>query len=228
MKLINAHKEYKKKTCVIKALDGVSLEIDENNPGFYAIMGHSGSGKSTLIQILGLLDTLTDGKYILDHHDSSELSEDQKAEIRMKKIGFVYQSFYLHSHLKAYENVILPMLINPRVKEEERKLRAIELLKQMNLENRIEHYPNEMSGGEQQRVAIARALANDPCIILADEPTGNLDEENEEMIFTFLRDLSKKGKCIIVVSHNEKIKEYADEVFYMKNGKLINRSKDEK
>jgi len=120
------------------------------------------------------------------------------------------------------------MLINPRVKEEERKPRAIDLLKQMNLENRIEHYPNEMSGGEQQRVAIARALANDPCIILADEPTGNLDEENEEMIFTFLRDLSKKGKCIIVVSHNEKIKEYADEVFYMKNGKLINRSKDEK
>lgn len=223
MKLINACKEYPMKSEVIKALDGVSLEIDENKSGFYVIMGHSGSGKSTLIQILGLLDTLSGGKYIIDGKDASNLSENEKAEIRMKKIGFVYQSFYLNNKLKAYENVILPMLINKDIEESQREEKAKSLLARFNLENRIDHFPKEMSGGEQQRVAIARALANDPQVILADEPTGNLDEKNEEMIFEYLKDLSRQGKCVIVVSHNERIKKYADKVFYMENGKLVGR-----
>lgn len=221
MELINAHKEYRMKSEFVKALDGISLNIDENKPGFYAIMGHSGSGKSTLIQILGLLDTLSTGTYLIDGRNVKDLTENEKAEMRMKKIGFVYQTFYLNNTLKAYENIILPMLINPNIKKEKRKIKALELLKTFNLENRAEHFPKEMSGGEQQRVAIARALANDPQLILADEPTGNLDEKNETIIFDYLKKLSEQGKCVIVVSHNEKIKEYADTVFYMKNGNIV-------
>ena len=138
----------------------------------------------------------------------------------MKHIGFVFQDFYLDEHLKAYENVMLPMLINKEIKKEERKEKACKLLIDLGLRDRINHFPKEMSGGEQQRVAIARSLANDPKIILADEPTGNLDEENEKLVFETLKDLSKKGKCVIVVTHSEEIKKYADKILTINKGKL--------
>ena len=218
MNIENICKVYKTKNGDIKALDNVSFEF---KPGkMYAIMGHSGSGKSTLVSILGLIETYTSGKITIGKKDISKLKDDELSDLRMKYIGFVFQDFYLDKNLKVYENVMLPMLINKNIKREERKERAIKLLTDLGLKNRINHFPNEMSGGEQQRVAIARSLANDPKIILADEPTGNLDEENEKLIFKTLKDLSKKEKCVIVVSHSEEIKKYADEVLKITKGKL--------
>ena len=213
MKVENITKIYRTKTSEIKALDNISYEFI---PGkMYAIMGHSGSGKSTLISILGLIDTYTSGKISIENKDVSKLKENELADLRMKHIGFVFQDFYLDEHLKAYENIILPMLINKEIKKENRKEKALKLLKELGLEERINHYP-----GECQRVAIARSLANDPQIILADEPTGNLDEENEKLVFSILKDLSKQGKCVIVVTHSEEIKNYADEILTISKGKL--------
>ena len=210
MNIENVCKVYKTKNDEVKALDNVSYEF---KPGkMYAIMGHSGSGKSTLISIIGLIETYTSGKITIDQKDISELKDDELSNLRMKHIGFVFQDFYLDEHLKAYENVMLPMLINKEIKKEERKEKACKLLIDLGLRDRINHFPKEMSGGEQQRVAIARSLANDPKIILADEPTGNLDEENEKLVFETLKDLSKKGKCVIVVTHSEEIKKYADKI----------------
>ena len=218
MKVENITKIYRTKTSEIKALDNISYEFI---PGkMYAIMGHSGSVKSTLISILGLIDTYTSGKISIENKDVSKLKENELADLRMKHIGFVFQDFYLDEHLKAYENIILPMLINKEIKKENRKEKALKLLKELGLEERINHYPGEMSGGECQRVAIARSLANDPQIILADEPTGNLDEENEKLVFSILKDLSKQGKCVIVVTHSEEIKNYADEILTISKGKL--------
>ncbi len=218
MNIENVCKVYKTKNDEVKALDNVSYEF---KPGkLYAIMGHSGSGKSTLISILGLIETLTSGRITINNKDISKLKDDELANLRMKYIGFVFQDFYLDEHLKAYENVLLPMLINKEIKKANRKEKALKLLTDLGLNERINHYPKELSGGEQQRVAIARSLANDPEIILADEPTGNLDEENEKLVFETLKSLAKKGKCVIVVTHSEEIKKYADEILKITKGKL--------
>lgn len=218
MNIENVCKVYKTKNDEVKALDNVSYEF---KPGkLYAIMGHSGSGKSTLISILGLIETYTSGRITINNKDISKLKDDELANLRMKYIGFVFQDFYLDEHLKAYENVLLPMLINKEIKKADRKEKALKLLTDLGLNERINHYPKELSGGEQQRVAIARSLANDPEIILADEPTGNLDEENEKLVFETLKDLAKKGKCVIVVTHSEEIKKYADEILKITKGKL--------
>ena len=218
MNIENVCKVYKTKNDEVKALDNVSYEF---KPGkLYAIMGHSGSGKSTLISILGLIETLTSGRITINNKDISKLKDDELANLRMKYIGFVFQDFYLDEHLKAYENVLLPMLINKEIKKADRKEKALKLLTDLGLNERINHYPKELSGGEQQRVAIARSLANDPEIILADEPTGNLDEENEKLVFETLNNLAKKGKCVIVVTHSEEIKKYADEILKITKGKL--------
>ena len=216
--LKNGIKEFSLKNEKIIAMDNVNLEIDTGK--LYVIMGHSGSGKSTLIQILGLLDNLTHGQLYINGQDVSNISEDEKADIRQKEIGFVFQSFYLNPKLTAIENVMLPMYINKDIESSNRRRKALKLLTNFGLENRINHNPKELSGGEQQRIAIARALANDPSFILADEPTGNLDVNNEEIVYNTLRELANSGKAVLVVSHNESIKKYADKVLYMNLGKL--------
>ncbi len=218
IELKNVSKIYNTKNKTIVALDNVNYTFEINK--FYAIMGPSGSGKSTFISILGLLENMTNGEYILNGMQISQLSEQEQAYYRMKNIGFVFQDFYLDDNMKSYENVILPMLINTTIAKKERKTRAFELLKRLNMQERMEHFPKELSGGEKQRVAIARALANDPFIILADEPTGNLDEENEKMVFGILKNLAKDGKMVIVVSHSSIIKEYADVCITLNKGKL--------
>lgn len=216
--LKNGIKEFSLKDEKIIALDNVDLEIKTGK--LYVIMGHSGSGKSTLIQILGLLDDLTDGLLYVNGQEVSDYSENDKADIRKNEIGFVFQSFYLNPKLTAIENVMLPMYINNSIDSKDRRKNALKLLIRFGLENRINHYPKELSGGEQQRIAIARALANNPSFILADEPTGNLDVKNEEIVYNTLRNLADSGKAIVVVSHNENIKKYADEILIMEYGKL--------
>lgn len=211
----------------VTALKNVSINIKEGE--FIVVMGHSGSGKSTLLQMVGLLDSPTDGKIIINSNNISEINKNRIADIRMKTIGFVFQAFHLNPQLKAYENVMLPMLINPAFKNKsEMEEKAKQLIDNVGLSTRATHYPNELSGGEQQRVAIARALANDPDFILADEPTGNLDTDNEEIIFSLLKDLAKNGKGIMVVSHNESIIPYADNIYYMKDGVLGDEKNENK
>ena len=204
LKLENICKVYNSKTENVIALNQINYQFEVGK--FYAIMGHSGSGKSTLISILGLIDRPSSGKYYLNGENVFKLDDYKLSKLRNKEIGFIFQNFYLDEHLKAYENVMIPMIINENIPKDDRKNRAITLLKRLNLEKRINHFPKEMSGGEQQRVAIARALANEPNIILADEPTGNLDKKNELMVFEELKNLSLAGKLVIVVSHSDEIK----------------------
>lgn len=203
----------------VTALKEVSITINQGE--FIVVMGHSGSGKSTLLQMIGLLDLPTSGSIFINSRDVSKLPKNAVADVRQKSLGFVFQAFHLNPQLKAYENVMLPMLINPEYKNKaEMEKKAKELIDVVGLSERAEHYPRQLSGGEQQRVAVARALANDPDFILADEPTGNLDSENEVVIFTLLKKLAQQGKGIMVVSHNESVLEYADRVYYMKDGVL--------
>lgn len=219
MKLNNITKIYNKgKHNEVVALKNISYEFKDSK--LYAIMGRSGSGKTTLINIIGLMDNATSGSYILNDKDVFKIDENTKAHLRNKDIGFIFQSFYLEPKLTAIENVILPTIINSDIQKNERKTKAQDILERLGLWDRINHYPHELSGGEQQRVAIARALINNPKIIIADEPTGNLDSKNELEIFEMLKDISKDGKCVIVVSHNEIIKNYADEILYLNDGVL--------
>lgn len=216
MRVENITKNYVIKNEIIEALKSFSYEF---KPGtLYAVTGHSGSGKSTLINVLGLIEPPTNGKYYIDGFDVSSMNDFETSSLRMEYIGFVFQEFYLDNFLKAYENVMLPMLINNKIKNKKQK--AYELLESVGLKDRINHFPSELSGGEKQRVAIARALANDPQIILADEPTGNLDEENEKNIFKLLKELAANGKCVIVVTHSNLIKQYADVMFLINKGKV--------
>ncbi|MDD2208532.1 MAG: ABC transporter ATP-binding protein [Bacilli bacterium] len=223
MKLENISKSYRPKNKIIEVLSDVNVDFYSNN--FYAIRGHSGSGKSTLINILGLIDNYDSGKYHLYGTKAIDYNDKKLSNLRMKNIGFIFQGIHLNPTLKAFENVIVPMLINKAIDPKERKKRAIGLLESVGLAERIDHYPKELSGGEQQRVAIARALANNPSIILADEPTGNLDEKNEKEIFSLLKELSKNGRCVIVVSHSDYVKEYADKVYKILDGKLVGDDK---
>ena len=209
----------------IIALDNITMSFKYNK--FYGITGRSGSGKSTLLQILGLVDNFDSGIYMIDKVDSSTLSDKEKSSMRINKFGFVFQSFYLNPKISALENVVLPMIINKNIKnKEERIKRAKKLLKRFGLEDKYNSKINQLSGGEQQRVAIARALANDPDIILADEPTGNLDKKNEKQVFEIFRELvDKDNKTVIVVSHNEILKDFSDEVYEFSEGKIIGDNK---
>jgi putative ABC transport system ATP-binding protein len=199
-------------------LKGINLEIPKGD--FIAIMGASGSGKSTLMYIIGCLDVPSRGKIFLGGRDISAFSENQLAQVRGKKIGFVFQQFNLLPNLNALENVMLPMVFQG-VKDEERKERARNLLKAVHLENRFYHKPSELSGGERQRIAIARALANDPEVVLADEPTGNLDSATGKMIMEILTDLHRKGgRTIIVVTHDPNIAGYSQKIIQIKDGQI--------
>ncbi|VVB82040.1 putative ABC transporter ATP-binding protein [uncultured archaeon] len=218
IELKNVAKYYEMGENVVKALDCVNIKIKQGD--FVAIMGPSGSGKSTSMNLIGSLDLATQGSIFLDGHDIEYLGESELAQIRGRKIGFIFQQFNLIPNLTAKENVMLPMLFQGK-DELEREQRAIKLLKLVELEDRMEHYPNQLSGGQQQRVAIARALANDPEVILADEPTGNLDTRTGEMVMGFLNKLNDEGKTIIIVTHNPELaKEHAKTIYSVKDGRI--------
>ena len=214
----NINKTYKNGSLELQVLKNISFKVDKGE--FLAIMGSSGSGKSTMMNILGCLDNQYEGRYILDGIDISKSTENELSEIRNKKIGFIFQSFNLLPRLTALENVELP-LVYSSVPKEERHKRANELLEMVGLKERIHHRPNELSGGQRQRVAIARALANNPSIILADEPTGNLDSKSEEEIIEILQKLNKMGKTIVIVTHEPSIGEIAKRKIVFKDGEII-------
>ena len=218
VKLANISKVYKMGDNDVVALNGVDLDIAEGE--FVAIMGPSGSGKSTLMNILGCLDTPTTGSYLLDNEEVANLSEDVLAKIRNKKIGCVFQNFNLLSRISALENVALP-LVYAGVSKTERINRAQELLKMVGLADRQHHMPNELSGGQRQRVAIARALVNNPKIIMADEPTGNLDTKSSVEIMAMFKELYKQGKTIILVTHEPDIAENAQRIITVRDGKIV-------
>ena len=218
IRLENACKYYYMGEQTVKALDDVTLKVLKGE--FVALMGPSGSGKSTAMNLVGSLDIPTKGTIYLDGQDVSEFSESELAQVRGKRIGFIFQSFNLIPNLTAKENVMLPMMFLG-VDAEEREDRAEELLKLVELEDRMDHYPNQLSGGQMQRVAIARSLANDPEVILADEPTGNLDTKTGKKVMEFLDGLNKKGKTIIMVTHEPELaRKHADTVYWMLDGKL--------
>jgi putative ABC transport system ATP-binding protein len=204
----------------VHALDGVSLRIKENE--FVAIMGPSGSGKSTLMNIIGCLDRPTSGRYILAGEDVSNFNKSQLAVIRNKRIGFVFQSFNLLPQTTALENVMLPLLYNHQAKlsDEDQRTKAMKVLESVDLADRMHHKPQELSGGQVQRVAIARALVNDPVMILADEPTGNLDTHSGEEIMKLLSDLHDNGSTIIVVTHADDIAAFAQRIINFRDGRI--------
>lgn len=204
----------------VKALDGVSLRIQDNE--FVAIMGPSGSGKSTIMNILGCLDRPTSGTYYLAEEDISDLDKTQLAIIRNERIGFVFQSYNLLPRTSALENVMLPLLYrrNGHISETEQREKAISTLEAVGLADRLDHQPQELSGGQMQRVAIARALINDPVLILADEPTGNLDSKSGVEIMELMRELHQKGSTIVMVTHEDEIAAYAQRVFRFLDGRI--------
>lgn len=201
----------------VRALDGLDVEIEKG--AYIALMGSSGSGKSTLMNVLGCLDTPTSGTYILNGNDVSSLSDDDLAEIRNKEIGFVFQTFNLLPRYTALENVALPM-IYAGVSKVDRFARAEKVLKKVGLGDRMDHRPNELSGGQRQRVAIARALVMNPSIILADEPTGNLDSVTSDGIMELFSEINHDGNTVIVVTHEEEIAAHAEKTIRLKDGKL--------
>jgi putative ABC transport system ATP-binding protein len=218
IELKNVAKHYQMGDNLVRALDDIDIQIVQGD--FVAIMGPSGSGKSTSMNLIGSLDLATHGDIFLDGHNIEYLEESELAQIRGKKIGFIFQQFNLIPNLTAKENIMLPMLFQGK-DELERETKAEELLKLVELEKRMDHYPNQLSGGQQQRVAIARALANDPEVILADEPTGNLDTKTGEMVMAFLNKLNDEGKTIIIVTHNPELaREHARTIYSIKDGKI--------
>jgi putative ABC transport system ATP-binding protein len=208
----------------VRALDGVSLEIDEGE--FLAVMGSSGSGKSTLMNILGCLDRPTSGRYLLDRRQVSGLSRGELAEVRNRVLGFVFQSFNLLTRTSALENVELPLLYQG-VGTRERHARARESLARVGLGDRAEHHPNQLSGGQQQRVAIARALVGRPRVILADEPTGNLDSRTSLEVMALFQELGAQGITIALVTHEPDVAAFASRVVVMKDGKLLSDARQE-
>jgi putative ABC transport system ATP-binding protein len=215
--LENIHKHYKVGTYIVKALQDVSLKIFQNE--YVALMGPSGSGKSTLMNIIGCLDSATGGRYVLNGNDVSKLTDNDLADIRNKEIGFVFQTFNLLPRSSAFDNVMLP-LVYAGLNKVRRMERAREVLEQVQLSDRITHKPNELSGGQRQRVAIARALVNHPSIILADEPTGNLDSKTSIEIMGLFEEIHELGNTIILVTHEEDIARHAHRIIRLKDGNV--------
>lgn len=214
----NVYKIYNPGENQVNALDGVSLTIDEGE--FVAIIGQSGSGKSTLMNMLGLLDTPTEGEYYINGKLIDELTDDQMSVIRNEEIGFIFQGFNLITSLTAIENVELPLLYRGMKKEERREI-SERALEQVGLKDRMNHLPSEMSGGQQQRVAVARAIAAQPPVILADEPTGNLDTRSTKDVMKILHNLKDDGRTVIVITHDNEIAEEAERVVRIRDGKIV-------
>lgn len=206
----NLSKEFGK----VKALDNINLNIYKGE--WLAIMGPSGSGKSTLLNILSLMDDPSSGKYILDNEDLEQINEEQKITLRREKIGLIFQQFHLIPYLSALENVMLSQYYHSSVDEEDAKA----VLEKVGLSHRLSHLPSQLSGGEQQRVCIARALINNPEILLADEPTGNLDEANEKIVLETLQKLKNEGKTIVSITHNPELAKFADRTLILQHGIL--------
>ncbi|WP_192348868.1 ABC transporter ATP-binding protein [Algoriphagus sp. Y33] len=219
IKIKDLKREFKMGEEVVRALKGVSLEIKKGE--FVTIMGTSGSGKSTLLNILGCLDQPSSGTYELDGSQVKDLSKDQLADIRNTKIGFVFQSYNLLARTSALENVELPLIYNPKVSSKERKERAIEALRLVGLESRMDHIPSQLSGGQQQRVAIARSLVNQPVILLADEATGNLDTRTSYEVMELFQSLNEKGITIGFVTHENDIARFSKRTILLKDGNII-------
>ncbi|NCD05829.1 MAG: ABC transporter ATP-binding protein [Spirochaetia bacterium] len=222
IKLENVSKIYDLDETKVKALDNVSINIDRGE--YIAIMGPSGSGKSTLMHILGILDTASSGVYKLEGYDITTLEDKEQARIRNKHFGFIFQSFNLFPELSALENVMLPMQY-ASVALKQRKERAIYLLNEVGLSHRMNHLPTMMSGGEQQRVAIARALSNEPDLILADEPTGNLPTDKGDEVMQILEKVNKSGVTVVMVTHNPNQGKRANRIINVRDGKIVDSSK---
>ncbi len=217
IKLTNIIRNFQLGKEVIKVLKGVSLSVNKNE--YVALMGPSGSGKSTLMNLLGCLDTPTSGSYMLNSTDVSKMKDNDLAQIRNKEIGFIFQTFNLLPRNSALENVALP-LIYAGLGKSDRNARAMQVLEQVGLADRVKHKPNELSGGQRQRVAIARALVNSPAILLADEPTGNLDTKTSHEIMGLLHNLHQAGNTIIIVTHEEDIAQHAHRIIRLRDGEI--------
>lgn len=217
IKVENIHKIYNPGENEVRALDGIDLEIQRGE--FVAIIGHSGSGKSTLMNMLGCLDVPTSGNYFLNGHDVSKLTDNQLSDIRNKEIGFIFQGFNLIANLDAVENVELPLIYRGLGKQKRRRI-AVEALNKVGLGSRMKHKPNELSGGQQQRVAVARAIAAQPPIILADEPTGNLDTKSTKEIMEILKGLHKGGRTVIIITHDDDIARQVKRVVRIIDGRI--------
>ncbi len=216
----NIYKNYKNGTIETSVLKGINCQFVSGK--FYLIKGESGAGKSTLLQILGTLDNPTSGSIDFEGVSLSKLSSSKLAKFRYENLGFIFQAFYLNPYLNSLDNIMVPMFLNKNMSNDDRKKRALQLLNLVGLTEKKNNYPNQLSGGEQQRIAIARSLANDPQIILADEPTGNLDSKNQKIIFDILKQISNSGKIVIVVSHSSAIEQYADVIYEIRDGVFIN------
>ncbi|GAB4332646.1 MAG: ABC transporter ATP-binding protein [Candidatus Abyssubacteria bacterium] len=212
-------KTYRMGEARIAALHGISLSIEQGE--FVAIMGSSGSGKTTLLNIIGCLDRPTSGRYLLEGDDVTARSSDDLARIRNRKIGFVFQSFNLLPRTAALENVELPLLYSAKMTGRKKHEQALAMLTRVGLEDRVRHWPSQLSGGQQQRVAIARALVNQPSLILADEPTGNLDTRSGREIMSIFEELNKEGITVVLVTHEDEIAEYAHRIIHMRDGQVI-------
>ena len=218
LQLKDINKVYGKNETAVYALKNINISIEQYD--FVAIMGPSGSGKSTLMNVLGCLDKATSGEFWIGEHEVSQLNDDELAVIRNQYIGFIFQGFNLLPTLTAVENVELPLIYRGVPKEERRNL-ATNALEQVGLANRIEHRPSELSGGQQQRVAIARAIAGNPTLLLADEPTGNLDSRSELEILSIFQDLNNKGMTILIVTHDEVVAEHCKRIIRVKDGEVM-------
>lgn len=220
MELKNINKTYTKDNG--EKLEAVSDFTSAFEKGkLYTIVGHSGAGKSTILSIMGVMDKPTSGELFLKGKELRDLSSGEMADLRMKTIGFVFQHYYLNPKKTVIDNIVLALRANPENQKSEYREKSLNLLKKFSVDKYADSYPDELSGGEQQRVCIARALANSPDMILADEPTGNLDGENEKMIMEYMKKLTEDGKTVIIVTHSEKVMEYADKVIKMEAGRIV-------